>query len=51
MANVIKSFQACFGIRNRDEMHSIRNGDIEIGPLKANGIPEYIELRERIMKT
>ena len=50
-ANVIKSFQAGFGIRNREEMYSIQNGDIEIGPLKANGVPEYIELSERITKT
>ena len=50
-ANVIKSFQEGFGIRNREEMYSIQNGDIEIGPLKANGVPEYIELSERITKT
>ena len=50
-ANVVKSFQAGFGIRNREEMYSIQNGDIEVGPLKANGIPEYIELSERITKT
>ena len=50
-ANVIKSFQAGFGIRNREEMYEIRNRDVEIGPAKLNGVPEYIELGERITKT
>ena len=50
-ANVVKSFQAGFGTRNREEMYSIQNGDIDIGPLKMNGVPEYLELSERITKT
>ena len=50
-ANVIKSFQAGFGIRNREEMYEIKNSDIEMGPLKPNGVPEFIELGERITKT
>ena len=49
-ANVIKAFQGGFGIRNRTEMYNIMNGDIEIGPMKINGVPEYIELGERITK-
>ena len=49
-ANVIKAFQAGFGIRNREEMYNIINRDIEIGPEIINGIPEYIELGERITK-
>ena len=50
-ANVIKAFTAGFGIRTRTEMYNIKNGDIKVGPLKANGLPEYIELGERITKT
>ena len=49
-ANVIKAFQGGFGIRNRTEMYNIMNCDIEIGPMKMNGVPEYIELGERITK-
>ena len=49
-ANVIKSFQAGFGIRNRQEMYQIMNCDIEVGPLKTDGLPEYLELGERITK-
>ena len=50
-ANVIKAFTAGFGIRTRSEMYNILNGDVKVGPLKSNGIPEYIELSERITKT
>ena len=49
-ASVIKAFQAGFGFRNRTEMYNIINSDVEVGPLKANGVPEYIELWERITK-
>ena len=49
-ANVMKAFQAGFGIRNRTEMYNICIKDIEVGPLKMNGVPEYIELGERITK-
>lgn len=49
-ASVIKAFQAGFGIRNRSEMYNIFNSDVEVGPLKVNGVPEYIELGERITK-
>ena len=47
-ANVIKLFQTGFGIRNREEMYEIRNGDVEIAPARLNGLPEYVELGERI---
>ena len=49
-ANVIKAFTAGFGIRTRSEMYNILNGDVKDGSLKSNGIPEYIELSERIPK-
>ena len=49
-ASGIKAFQAGFGIHTRTEMYNILNGDIEVGPLKRNGIPEYIEQGERITK-
>ena len=49
-ANVIKSFQAGFGIRNRQEMYQIMSCDIEVGPLKTDGLPEYLELGERSTK-
>ena len=49
-ANVVKSFQAGFGTRNREEMYSIQNGDIDIGPLKMNGIPEYLELSDKLRR-
>ena len=50
-ANVIQCFEVGFGIRSRTEMYEIMNGDIKIGPLKPNGVPEYIELGERMTKT
>jgi hypothetical protein len=31
-------------------MYNIFNSDVEVGPLKVNGVPEYIELGERITK-
>ena len=49
-ANVIQCFEVGFGIRSGAEMYEIRNGDIKIGPMKQNGIPEYIELGERMTK-
>ena len=47
---MIKAFQAGFGIRNRTEMYNIINSDVEVGPRKVNGVPEYIELGQRITK-
>ena len=31
-------------------MYNIINSDVEVWSLKANGVPEYIELGERINK-
>lgn len=49
-ANVIQCFETGFGIRSRTEMYEIMNGDITVGPLKQNGVPEFIELGERLTK-
>ena len=50
-ARVIQCFEVGFGIRCGAEMYEILNSDIKVGPMKQNGIPEYIELKERITKT
>ena len=50
-AKVIMNFQVGFGIRNGEEMHEIRNKDLKLGPLNGEGIPEFLELAERVTKT
>jgi U4/U6.U5 tri-snRNP-associated protein 3 len=41
-----------FGARTGAECHMIENGDLVIGPLdEAYGVPQWIELSERITKT
>ena len=50
-ARVVQCFEVGFGIRCGAEMYEIMNSDIKVGPMKQNGIPEFIELGERITKT
>ena len=49
-AYVIACFEMGFGIRSRQEMYDIKNMDIKRSSNLIDGIPEFIELDERMTK-
>ena len=51
IAAVLLHIQMSFGTRAKTELHAIRNCDIEVGPLREDGVPSYLALGERVTKT
>ena len=48
---VYLSFVMGMSCRTGNECHMIQNGDLTFGPLSKTGVPQWIELAERITKT
>ena len=51
VAAVTANFIFGFGVRAKAELYNMKNSDIELGPINKEGLPEFLQLSERITKT
>lgn len=50
-ATVLLNHQIYFGVRAKKETVDTRVGDVSCGPLRSDGLPQYLEYSERVTKT